>query len=176
MNCLAYTDFYTLAFISAYFAWRKGEGRTNGSKLSRKTVICALIGVWIFCFALASIPMLELCGKIGYDAVHGKCHIIECEKCFEDSPIYLPPGGFILTIAVVLPFFVVLLSYWLVYKSLSSMESSEETNDQRRSVLILTTCYFIFILPIGIVEWLPESISERAFITVILYHLVLQRI
>ena len=35
--------------------------------------------------------------------------------------------------------------------------------------MILTFCYFIFILPIAIIEWLPEAVSNRAFISVSIY-------
>ena len=111
----------------------------------------------------------EVCGKFGYDAVHGKCHIIECEKCSENITFTCPPGGVIIMTGVGVPFMIVLVSYGLVYKSLREADLNLETRSQQQSVMILTFCYFIFILPIAIIEWLPEAVSNRAFISVSIY-------
>eukprot|EP00092_Neocalanus_flemingeri_P012153 GFUD01013101.1.p1 GENE.GFUD01013101.1~~GFUD01013101.1.p1 ORF type:complete len:379 (-),score=55.89 GFUD01013101.1:514-1557(-) len=168
-NTLAYADFNTLSLISAYFAWRRGRGRPRNGRYGRWPVLGIILWIWIFSFCLTSIPLFEVCGKIGYDAVHGKCHIIECEKCSEDSSFLFPPGGVILAIGVGLPFITVLVSYGLVYRTLSLETTDAETWSQRRSVMILTSCYFIFLLPIGIIEWLPGSVTSRAFISVVVY-------
>ena len=95
--------------------------------------------------------------------------MIECEKCSEDSTTISPPGGIILTVGVGLPSIVVLVSYGLVYKSLNQCAAVEDTQDQQLSVMILTFCYFIFILPIAIIEWLPEAVSKRAYISISIY-------
>ena len=115
---------------------------------------------------ITSIPFFELCGQFGYDAVHGKCHIVECERFSDDSSFICPPGGVLLAIGVGLPFIIVLVSYGLVYKTLKQGSTDAETWNQRRSVMILTSCYFIFIMPIGIIEWLPEAVSDRALVSV----------
>ena len=111
---------------------------------------------------------------MGFDAVHGKCHIIECEKCSEDSTFIFPPGGVTLLFGVGLPFVIVLVSYGLVYRTLSQAAIDAETRIQRRAVMILTSCYIVFILPIGIIEWLPGTILNRAFISVCVYCLYWQ--
>ena len=128
-----------------------------------------IVFIWVFSFALALIPLTEICGKYGYDAVHGKCHIIECENCSEDSSFSFPPGGVILAVGVGLPFMVVVVSYGLVYRTLMQCPPEVDTVEQIRSVKILTCCYFLFILPIAIIEWLPEIVTMRAFVSIIFY-------
>ena len=44
-----------------------------------------------------------------------------------------------------------------------------DTSNLRKSVLILAICYFSFILPILIIEWLPEDIYGKAVIGVFVY-------
>ena len=128
-----------------------------------------IVFIWVFSFALALIPLTEICGKFGYDAVHGKCHIIECEHCSERSSFRFPPGGVIHAVGVGLPFIVVLVSYGLVYRTLKQCPPEVDTVEQIRSVKILTCCYFLFILPIAIIEWLPEIVTMRAFVSIIFY-------
>ena len=134
-----------------------------------RPALCIILGIWCFCFCLTSIPLFGICGQFGYDAVHGKCHIIECEKCSADGDFICPPGGVILAIGVGVPSLIVITSYSLVYKTLGQVSADAETWNQRKAVLILTICYFIFIFPISIIEWLPDQVTNRAFISVGVY-------
>ena len=112
---------------------------------------------------------MGLCGQLGYDPKHGKCKMISCESCLEVSSFTAPPGGVVLAISVGVPSLVVLVSYTLVYKSLAKIPGDVDTRSQRKSVLILAICYFVFILPILIIEWLPEDVSDKASIGVGVY-------
>ena len=50
---------------------------------------------------------------------------------------------------IVVPFFIMLVAYSLVYKTLSELAATDvEKWNQRTAVMILAFCYFIFILPL----------------------------
>jgi hypothetical protein len=161
---LAFADFYTLALISAYFAWRRGHERPRNQRHGNWPVIGSILAIWIYVFCIGFINLFEVCGKIGYDAVHGICHVIDCEKCSEDSSFYMPAGAPMVVLGIGLPFIVIVVSYSLVYKKLSEMETDVETWSQRRAVMILAFCYFIFILPLCVTELLPQIISSMDLI------------
>ena len=168
-NSIATADFITLALISAYFAWRRGRGRPLHGRYGSWPVLGIIICIWIFSICLSSIPLFEVCGKYGYDIIHGKCHIIECEKCSEDSTFIFPPGGLILVIGSGIPFIILMVSYGLVYKTLSESATHADTLNQRRSALILPTCYFIFIIPILITKSFTEDFPDRILGSALIY-------
>ena len=168
-NSIASADFITLALISAYFAWRRGRGKPRNTQYKNYYVLGCILSIWIYVFCISCINLFEVCGEIGYDAVHGICHVISCEKCSQESTIKLPTITLLVVLGIGLPFIIILVSYSLVFKTLSEVETDVETWSQRRAVMILAFCYFIFILPCGINELLPETVSSRAFIRVGIY-------
>ena len=97
------------------------------------------------------------------------CHIIDCGKCSQDSTFHFPSGAPIAILGIGFPFIVILISYSLVYIKLSGIEADVETWSQRRAVMILAFCYFIFILPLCVTSVLPEVIAYRAFIRVAIF-------
>eukprot|EP00092_Neocalanus_flemingeri_P021312 GFUD01023099.1.p1 GENE.GFUD01023099.1~~GFUD01023099.1.p1 ORF type:complete len:371 (-),score=49.39 GFUD01023099.1:60-1172(-) len=168
-NTIALADFHTVACISVYFAWRSRRESPLDGKYGSKPVLAVIIGIWIYSFCVTCIPLLGLCGHLGYDAKHGKCKVITCESCSEGTSVAASAGGIFLTIGVGIPSLIVLVSYTLVYKSLSKVPADVNASSQRKSVFILALCYFVFILPILIIEWLPEDFSDKAFIGVGVY-------
>ena len=133
----ANADFNTLAAISAYFAWRRGRGRPRNIRHGLRPVLLTIVVIWVFCLCLTCIPLLGACGQFGYDAVHGKCHILVCEKCSFDDDFYFPPGLVLSYVGVGIPSLIVFISYTLVYRSLSNLESNTETWILKRAVIIL---------------------------------------
>ena len=97
------------------------------------------------------------------------CHILDCGECSRDSNINLPSGAPSAVLGIGFPFIVILISYSLVYVKLSEGETDVETWSQRRAVMILTFCYFIFTLRLCVSALLPEAISSRASIRVAIY-------
>ena len=73
-----------------------------------------------------------------------------------------------MTVAGVL-FMIVLVSFGLGYKTLRKAAVEDETHSQQQSVLIWTFSYLIFILPIAVIELLPEAVSNSAFISVSIF-------
>jgi hypothetical protein len=133
----------TLAWISGYFAWRRGNGRPKNQKCGNWAVLCVLVSIWICAFLIQSISLLEVFGQYGYDAFDGMCYIIECEICSKNTNICLPTGAPIAILGIGLPFIIMVISYSLVYKNLSKITSDLEKWNQRRAVLILAFPYFI---------------------------------
>ena len=67
-------------------------------------------------------------------------------------------------IGVGLPFLVVLVSYAIVFRILDQQQNlyqSVSSGQYKRSTIILTLCYFVFILPICIIEWVPITINGK---------------
>ena len=162
---VAFADFHTVALIAAYFAVRRKQG---SAWKSWKIVILMLLLTWAYSLGLASIPLWGWCGNLGYDPLHGTCKIISCQNCFGEGS-FVSMGGIIVTVSVGVPAVVVLVSYSLVYSSLIKAPLNQETVGLRRSVLILTVCYFIFILPILIIEWIPEKMPNLDVIRIGIY-------
>ena len=157
----AYADFHTVALISAYFAWRRKRGQPTNPRYGAKPALAMVLCIWVYSFCITCIPLLGLCGQLGYDPKHGKCKVISCETCSEGSYLSAPPGGFVLAISVGLPSLVILISYTLVYNSLTQVPpDTVETRNLRQSVLILAICYFLFIIPIIIIEWLTSQVRK----------------
>ena len=168
-NTIAYADFHTIALISAYFAWRRKRGQQSNSRYGAKPVLGMIVGVWVYSFCITCIPLMGLCGQLGFDPKHGKCKVISCESCSEGSYFTGPPGGIVLAVSIGIPSIVILISYTMVYNSLAKVTADMDTSNLRKSVLILVICYFSFILPILIIEWLPEDIYGKAVIGVFVY-------
>ena len=135
--------------------------------------------IWVETSLLVSLPMLKGVGEFGYDRNHGKCSLIECsdwqEVCcskgtnflikviLKGSTAYISPGAVINTIGVGLPFVIILVSYTLVFSVLHNQpdRSNEDVLQYKLSTIILTLCYFIFIVPIYIIEWIPFSAVDK---------------
>ena len=167
--CSAYADFNTIALISAYFAWRRRRVESCHPRHGSKIVLGMILGIWIYSFCITCIPLLGLCGQLGYDPIHGKCKVISCESCSEESWLSAPPVGIELAISIGVPSVVIFVSYTIVYTSLAQVPADMDTKNLRKSVLIVTICYFLFIVPLLILEWLPADTSDKAIIGVIIY-------
>eukprot|EP00092_Neocalanus_flemingeri_P002879 GFUD01003078.1.p1 GENE.GFUD01003078.1~~GFUD01003078.1.p1 ORF type:complete len:322 (+),score=42.73 GFUD01003078.1:112-966(+) len=167
---IAYADFNTLALIAAYFAWRRGRGRPRKITHGLWPVVSIIIGIWVFCLCVTCIPLLGACnGQFGYDAVHGKCHVLLREKCTADDDYICLPGLVLEALGDGVPSLIVIISYSLVYRNLSQAKADAETWSLKRAVLILTICYFIFILPHAIIEWLPDDVDKSVLIGVLIH-------
>jgi hypothetical protein len=162
----AFADFNTLGLISAYFAWRRGRGRSRRGRYGKWPVLGAILSVWIFSLSLASIPLLGVYGGMGYNAVNGKCQIIQLEGNTLSSHV----SGVIFTVGSGVPFIVMLISYGLVYRSLYQNHATDvESIKNQKAVMILTFCYFIFVIPVSIIELVPENLDHKEWISLGLF-------
>ena len=164
----AFADFNTLAMIAAYFAWRRGQGRPRDNNHAFWCVMCSIIIVWVFCLCLTSMPLYGICGEFGYDPIHAKCHLLPCEKCSLGGVYFIPPALLMEAIGVGVPSLIIIVSYIFVHMKLSQASENDEVGSLKKAVLILTVCYFAFILPNSLTAWLPEEVSKWAFIGTIL--------
>ena len=104
-------------------------------------------------------PLSGLIGKYGFDALHGKCHILNCNL----STIFgfdLPAGGITLSLGVGVPCLIVVLSCIIIFMRngcciISSGEEVQFPKEIQYIITALVSCYLIFILPIYIIEWIP---------------------
>ena len=79
-------------------------------------------------------------------------------------------GAIINTIGVALPFIVVIISYSSILRKYSNLQHEKGTKEIMKSSIILTLCYFIFIIPIYILELIPLDVGpHRQLIEVITY-------
>ena len=79
-------------------------------------------------------------------------------------------GAIINTIGVALPFIVVIISYSSILRKYSNLQHEKGTKEIMKSSIILTLCYFIFIIPIYILELIPLDVGpQRQLIEVITY-------
>ena len=134
-----------MAIIPTYFVLRRGRGRPRNIEHGWRPALAAVLCVWIFSFCLTCLAFSGFCGHFGYDAVYGRCHMI-CSQ-----------GLIIMAVGVGLPTLVVVVSYCLVYRELSKAREDVETENLQKSVLILTICYLVFIVPHSIFEWLLDN-------------------
>ena len=65
--------------------------------------------------------------------------------------------------------YLIICSYTSVYRKLCQTPADAETLSLKQAVLILSVCYFIFILPNAIIYWLPYNVSMSAFMGVIVH-------
>ena len=159
---LEFADFNTVGLISAYFAWRRGRGRSRMGRYGNWSVLGALVCPWIASVSLIVIPLLGVYGGIGFSAVHGKCQITP----LDEDTIISHAGGVIFTVGTVGPFIVMLVSYGLVYKSLyENMASDEESYKKQQAVFMYIFCYAIFIIPYPIIELLSDDIDNKEIIS-----------
>ena len=148
--------------ISVYFAWRRGRGRPRNGKHGLKLVLLSILGIWVFSLCLICIPIYFAGGKFGFDPLHGRCNLLQCEKESTNGRYCIPQ--LVEAVGVGVPSLVLIISYALVYINLTQTSENGEADSLKRSVLILTACYFIFILPTSITALLPSSVSNWAFI------------
>ena len=126
------------------------------------------------CPGIASAPLSGLIGKYGYDALHGKCHILNCNHLTMFG-FDLPAGGITLSLGVGLPCIIVIIFCLIIFKRygccMTTRHSDEE--EQPREVQCLTTvlvfCYLIFILPIYIIEWIPYNADSSPLAQILVY-------
>ena len=127
--------------------------------------------IWLLSFLLISVarPIFGICGEFGFDRTSGKCVLIDCDNCngSQDSESgFCPPGGIINTIGVGIPFLIILVSYTIVFVKLRTYSDDDgETNQYKISTIVLTCCYFVFILPIFMVEWIPPKTDDKVSCT-----------
>ena len=119
---------------------------------------------------MTCVPLLGVCdAESGYDAVHGKCHVLLREMCSDDGDYICLPGLVLEALGDGVPSMIVIISYSMVYKNLSEAKMDAETWSLKRAVLILGICYFIFIIPHAIFEWLLYDVTMSAFIGIIIH-------
>ena len=110
---------------------------------------------------IASAPLSGLIGKYGFDALLGKCHILNCNLPTKDwIGLDLPAGGLTLSLGVGVPCLIVVLSCILIFKRngcciILSGEEVQHSKEIQYIITVLVFCYLIFILPIYIIEWIP---------------------
>ena len=69
-----------------------------------------------------------------------------------------------------IPFIVVIISYSAILRKYSNLHHESGTKEIMKSTIILTLCYFIFILPIYILELIPLTAGpHKQVIGVITY-------
>ena len=149
---LAYVDFTTLAVTAACIAWNMWFPSRRIEK--KRPMFILLFLIWVECIILTSFPYFGWYGNFGFDPIHGKCHFIECEKDRKDRNI--KPSVLVNTIGVGIPFVIVILSYSAVFFKLGESDN-DDTIQYKRSTIILTICYFFFIFPIYVVEFIPVT-------------------
>ena len=154
--------------ISAYFAWRRGRGRPRNEDSGLWPGVISILVIWVFCLSLTCVPLFGICGQFGYDPIHGKCHLLPCKKCSSDGVISIPPGMLIEAIGFGVPSLVVIISYSLVYIKLTQSGENAEVTSLKKAVLVLTVCYFFFILPNVATAWLPSEVNKWALIGTLL--------
>lgn len=160
-DLIAYVDFSTLAATAACIAWNNLRRRKKITR--RRTVLLLLAAIWLFWSCITALPLLGVLGTFGYDPIHGKCHLIECKDWM------WPPGAIMNTIGVGLPFAVLIISYSAMLRKYGNLNDSR-TKEIVKSLIILTLCYFIFILPIYLLELIPlEAHLNKELIGVCTY-------
>lgn len=110
--------------------------------------------IWVECIILTSFPYFGWYGNFGFDPIHGKCHFVECEEDRKNRNI--KPSVLVNTIGVGIPFMIVIFSYSAVFFKLGESDN-DDTIQYKRSTIILTICYFFFIFPIYVVEFIPVT-------------------
>ena len=108
--------------------------------------------IWVECIILTSFPYFGWYGQFGFDPIHGKCHLVECDEDRENGQI--KPSILVNTIGAGIPFVIVIISYSAVFLKLRE-DDNDDTSQYKISTIILTFCYCIFILPIYAVEFIP---------------------
>ena len=151
----AYVDFTTLAVTAACIAWNMWFPSRRIKK--KRPMFVLLFLVWLECIVLTSFPYFGWYGEFGFDPIHGKCHFVECEEDRENRKI--KPSVLVNTIGVGIPFAIVILSYSAVFFKLGESDD-DDTIQYKRSTIILTICYFIFIFPIYVVEFIPVTCNK----------------
>ena len=147
----AYADFTTLAVTAACIAWNYWF---TSRKIEKKRTMFGLIFlIWVECIILTSFPYFGWYGQFGFDPIHGKCHLVECDEDSENGKI--KPSILINTIGEGIPFVIVIISYSAVFLKLREDDNDDSTSQYKISTIILTFCYFIFILPNYVVELIP---------------------
>ena len=131
--------------------------------------------IWTLSFLLISVarPIFGICGDFGFDRTSGKCVLIDCDNCngVQDSGSgFCPPGGIINTAGVGIPFLIILVSYTIVFVKLRTYSDDVDVDvDQYKiSTIVLTCCYFVFILPVFMVEWIPPKTDDKVGSTITL--------
>jgi len=121
---------------------------------------------------LTSATLSGLCGEYGFDANHGKCHLVECDRCsryfnYEGKCV---PHIIINTIGIGIPALIVIISYGASFWKLITDHQDDDVSQYKRSTIILTVCYVFFIVPIYAIEFIDmDEVKEKAQIVVAIY-------
>lgn len=84
-DSIAYADFTTLAVTAACIAWNYWF---TSRKIEKKRTMFGLIFlIWVECIILTSFPYFGWYGQFGFDPIHGKCHLVECDEDSENGKI-----------------------------------------------------------------------------------------
>ena len=96
--------------------------------------------------------------------------------------------GFILILAVLMPFITIFLAFMLIVRDLNCLRASQDSNTDEAQpntqmfafklalrLLAMMTSYFVFILPICIMEWvtLSEEVSPKIKVVINSWHLLI---
>ena len=122
----------------------------------------------------ASAPLSGLVGKYGFDALHGKCHILSSCNLPSSYGFDLPAGGVTLSLGVGLPCIIVVISCIVIIMRSGSCirqygEGGEYPKEIQYIIAALVWSYLIFILPIYIIEWVPYKQEFSALATILVY-------
>ena len=113
---------------------------------------------------LTSATLSGLCGEYGFDANHGKCHLVECDRCsryfnYEGKCV---PHIIINTIGIGMPALIVIISYGASFWKLITDHQDDDVSQYKRSTIILTVCYVFFIVPIYAIEFIDmDEVKEK---------------
>ena len=113
---------------------------------------------------LTSATLSGLCGEYGFDANHGKCHLVECDRCsryfnYEGKCV---PHIIINTIGIGIPALIVIISYGASFWKLITDHQDDDVSQYKRSTIILTVCYVFFIVPIYAIEFIDmDEVKEK---------------
>jgi len=168
-NLIAYADFLTMAAIAVtrsvgLILTQYNLKNLTAKIFSQKVTCCCCVGIWFLAFLILSPITFSLTignyyfGQFGYDVHHGKCEVIHCET---SEGFY--PGGFIFSIAFFVPFLFLLISHFVIItvlemekrrseKVILADQSQVPTGQIQRALLVLSLAYFLFALPVLVIE------------------------
>ena len=129
-----------------------------------RSVCKIILLLWMIGILLTSATLSGLCGEYGFDANHGKCHLVECDRCsryfnYEGKCV---PHIIINTIGIGMPALIVIISYGASFWKLITDHQDDDVSQYKRSTIILTVCYVFFIVPIYAIEFIDmDEVKEK---------------
>ena len=113
----------------------------------------AIVLVWVFSISLHCIPLFEICGHYGYDAVEGVCHWMHM----------MCPQHWIKCLSV-MEFHVLFFWYLMAWPISILLKQVKMKRLAAREDMILTFSYIVFILMHSIFESLPKQTANGALL------------